>query len=225
MKVKSVLLLLCTWLILSLTGCAQAPVKMSRSDMQSLQAVPKIIAIHNGPIGPAVSTPGGVLASSFTFGLAQGQTGAEIMTQYGMKDPIVEVENQFLSDVMKQANFHNLYVQKQIVPYDQRDVEDLQKRFKTGYYLQFIPGQWSVIYYVSSWSHYQMYYGAQARLVHLEDGKVLWSDTCSAPRDEGDKAPTMDELKANKAELFKQWTSKSASECAAQLVKKFLAQG
>jgi hypothetical protein len=224
MKLKLVLLFACAWVMLALTGCAQAPVKMSHSDMQALKTVPKIIAIHNGPIGPALSTAGGVIASSFTFGLASGQTGAEIMDQYGISDPIVTVKNQFLSGVMQQAQFHNLYVQKQIVPFDQRDVEDLQKRFKTGYYLQFIPGQWAVIYYVSDWSHYQMYYGAAARLIHLDDGKILWSDTCSAPRDEKEKAPTMDELKANNGEMLKQWTNQSANECAAQLVKKFLAQ-
>lgn len=221
MKMKFVAFIACGGLFLGLAGCASAPINMTPHEMHSLKSIPKIVAIHHGPSAPAVTTGSGVLAADLTFGLSVREEGPKIVKKYGIKDPVVMVEKDFLQGVMKQEHFHNLYIQKKMVSYNKTSVADLQKRFKKGYYLQFIPGQWDVIYYMTNWSHYHMYFGVRARLVDLNDGKVLWNAGCSAPQDDGDNAPTIDQLWANDGALLKHWTYTSARECAAQLVKKF----
>ena len=219
-KLSNLLLIL----VLFLGACAPAPVKFSQSDVQTIKNAPKVIAIHNGPIGPAFTTAMGAVAFQFSMGQAMGETGASIMQRLNMKDPIVQVQNEFMQAVMKKYDLHNLNVIKQPVPYAERDLDDLQKRFKTGYYLQFIPGQWHIIYYATDWSRYQMYYGAQARLIRLDDGKIFWTANCGANQDDKAHAPTREELEANNGALLKKWSQDSAHRCADQLIKDFLSQ-
>jgi hypothetical protein len=98
--------------------------------------------------------------------------------------------------------------------------EKLKVRLGNGLLMDF-SGVYQVIYYVADMSHYHMYYNARARLLRLDDGKVMWQGNCRTDIEDPDNRPTIDDLRANQAARLKEWLNRGASECGLQLTNHF----
>lgn len=208
-----------------LSGCATTSAPMDRSQFEQVRAADEINVIYHGPIGPAVQTAGNAVAFQFSMGLAGwGTPGLQLMEENGIEDPMIGVRERLMQRLASDAGLNNLVVGNSPVPNDETKADQIQSKYGSGLHLQLVPGQWTVIYYMGNWARYHMYYGAQARLVRADDGKVLWSSRCQANQDDGDSAPDMDELMADKAARLKHWTEKAAAQCADQLAEQFIGE-
>lgn len=206
-----------------LSGCASGPVAMSDSQRAELRNAGPIRVVHHGPAGPGITQATNVVKFHFSMGLAGwGTPAAVILKENGIEDPMIAVRRRLTDRLAAEAGFKNLRPADAPLPLEETSIADLQKRFGKGLHLQIYPTAWTVVYYVSNWSRYYMMYGAMARMVRVDDGAILWSGQCSVRRDDGDKAPTIEELMANRAALLKVWARDASLQCADQLVDAYL---
>jgi hypothetical protein len=205
-----------------LSGCAGGPVAMDEAQRAEIRKAGTINVIYHGPVGPSVTTAKGVVIQHFTLNLAGYTPGLALMKQNGVDDPLIAMRKRLMDRLAADGGVKNLTLGQAPVPIDQVDPANIQQRYGKGLHLQIYPTNWTVVYYVSNWSRYYMMYGAVGRLVRAEDGKTLWSASCGVRRDDGDKAPTFDQLMANRAAMFKSWTQDAAQKCADELANAFL---
>jgi hypothetical protein len=98
--------------------------------------------------------------------------------------------------------------------------EKLKARLGSGLVMDFT-GTYQVIYYLSASSKYHMYFNGRARLVRLDDGKIMWVGNCRTDIEDPDNKPSIDDLRANQAARLKQWLGRGAAECGKQLTDQF----
>ena len=209
---------------LLLQGCAAPNVKLSSQDRIELKKLKSVKAFHMPTGWPTLKTPLGVLAADLTFGLSNDWTeGQKLVKKFKIKNPSLAIKKAFVKRInsrKKSANFVNV---SKPLKYGEHEIENMQKKYKKGVVLQIIPGMWQIWYYPFNWGSYQMWFRASARLVRLDDAKVLWSSACVANQDTDDPAPSLDELTADKSKVLQNWVKKSTSQCAKQLANDFLA--
>jgi hypothetical protein len=209
--------------MLLISGCATGPIAMNDAQRAEIRSAKTVNVIYHGLLGPVVQTAKNAVTFHFSMGLAGWDSiGAKIMKENGIEDPMLTARNRLVDRLKVEGGMKNLVASRETVPIDLENVEKLRQRYGKGLYLQIIPGRWIIIYYASNWSKYHMIYGATARLVRADDGKILWNAVCGLDRDDGDNAPTMDQLLANRAALLKTWTRESAQKCADTLTNAFL---
>jgi hypothetical protein len=208
---------------LLLQGCAAPKVNLTSQDRLQLKKQKSIKAVHIRSGWPTLKTPMGVIASDLTLGLSEDWTeGQKLVKKFKIKDPSMLVKKEFIRQVnhkRKVANFVNITTP---LAYKDREVEELAKKYKKGVVLQIEPGTWQIWYYPFNWARYQMWFRAGAKLVRLEDKKVLWSAFCKANQDNADTAPTLDELTADNSKVLYNWVNKASAQCATQLVNDFM---
>jgi len=211
--------------VMFIGGCATGNIPMDQSKLDDIRNAKSVNVLYHGPVGPALQTAEDAVTFQFTMGIGGwGTPGVQLMQENGIEDPLVAVRDQLIERLHSDAGMTRLARADSPAPFDRTSVEDMRSLYGDGLYLQLIPGQWTIIYYVSDWSHYRMYYGVQAKLIDTRDGSVLWSSTCQANQDEGDRAPDMEQLLANKAQKIKQWADAASRQCAEQLASHFLGQ-
>ena len=209
--------------VLLLQGCATQNVKLNDQDRSHLKSLKSVYAFHVKSGWPTLKTPLGVLASDLTFGLSEDWTeGQKLVTKFKIKDPSRTLTHKFIRQVNHKKKSANFKAVKNPLSYDDIEPEAMTKKYKKGVVLQVLPGTWQIWYYPFSWGKYQMWYRASARLIRLEDSKILWSAACKANQDhDSNSAPTLDELTADNSQVLKTWVNKSTSECAKQLSNDF----
>jgi hypothetical protein len=224
MKSRSNLLSLVVCLAAALLfGCASGPVAMNDAQRDELRNAGRINVVYHGPAGPGITQAANVVKFHFTMGIAGwGTPAAVILKENGIEDPMIAVRRRLTDRLSAEGGFKNLRLADAALPLEEASVADLQKRYGKGLHLQIYPTAWTVVYHVSNWSRYYMMYGAVARIVRADDGTILWSGHCSVRRDDGDKAPTIDELMANRAALLKVWARDASRQCADQLADAYL---
>lgn len=211
-------------IVLLLSSCAGGNVALDQSKISELRRAP-VNVIYHGPIGPALQTAGDAIKFNFSLGVAGwGTPGLQLMGENEIDEPLVSVRDRLIERLQQDAGMAGLSRGNSPAPYDETGLEQMRERYGDGLHLQLIPGQWTIIYYVTSWDRYHMYYGVRARLVDTKNGTVLWSTYCQANQDDGDDAPDMDQLMANKAQRIKDWLDKATLQCANQLADKFVSR-
>jgi hypothetical protein len=206
-----------------LAGCAGAPVGISDAQRAELRSAGPIRVVYYGPAGPGITQATNVVKFHFSMGLAGwGTPAAVILKENGIEDPMIAVRRRLTDRLAAEGGFKNLRLADAALPLEETSVADLQKRFGRGLHMQIYPTAWTVVYYVSNWSRYYMMYGAIARVVRADDGAILWSGQCSVRRDDGDKAPTIEQLMGNRAALLKVWARDASLQCADQLADAYL---
>ena len=220
-NMRPAIVVLCGILVLS--ACATGQVSMTDAQRAEIRAAKSVNVVYHQLYGPVVQTAKDAVTFHFTMGLAGWDSiGGKIMKENRIEDPMLTMRNRLMDRLKTQGGMRNLAASGPI-PMDFADIEKLRQHYGKGLYLQLIPGNWTIIYYASNWSKYRMIFGATARLVRADDGKILWSALCGLNRDEGDKAPTLEQLQANHAALLKTWTREAAWTCADTLAEAFFA--
>lgn len=204
-----------------LQGCV-GNVKLTDQDRAGVIKQKSIKVISQSSGWPGMMTPVGVVASNLTFGFSDDWTaGHKLIKKFNINDPALLVKDAFIKYINNPQKAGNFISTKNLISSDESSIENLKNKYKSGVILKISPKQWSIQYFPLDWSHYLMFYGANAELIRLNDSKVIWSASCAAHQDNNDTAPTLDELTASNSTVLKQWINSSTSECAQQLVNAF----
>jgi hypothetical protein len=98
----------------------------------------------------------------------------------------------------------------------------LKARLGNGMVMDFT-GTYQVIYHLSDFSRFHLDFRGRARLVRLDDGKILWVGNCHTDVEDPEASrPTIEELRANGAARLKGWLARGATECSKQLTDQLL---
>jgi len=98
-----------------------------------------------------------------------------------------------------------------------------QAKDKARYVIDVETRNWSLIYFSTDWTHYQVPYRAIARLIDTGTGGILAESTCALKLESSAGAPTYDELVGDGAARLKASLAASGATCAAQFKRDMLA--
>ena len=200
--------------LLTLVGCAGSQVQaLSADDSAAAKNFPGVRAVHYEAPALDLMTPGGVVLESLSLGSVPAKDRAR---QYGIADPAVGIKERLAQALEREGGFKKIAITPAPLPREQAT------QTGSGITLDVMTVHWGVGYFPADWSRYQLGYGARARLVRLDDGRVLWKGTCNYGS--GDKSglrPTLAELSANNAAVLKQMIAEAQSDCEKRLVDQF----
>jgi hypothetical protein len=204
-----------------ITGCATT-VGLSESDRAGLKnsGAPTYTLLYSslGSNGLMVTTQKTAFAGPGAGFLAI-KNGKEWTEQHRLAHPLIPVRDRLVSKLKSDFGLYGIkHIDKDIdVSNDTPEKLRAQLGMDKGTVLD-LTGAYQVIYYAANWTHFHMYYNARARLVRLDDGKVLWQGNCRTDVEDPDNKPTYDDLAANDAARLKQWLNRGAAECNTQLL-------
>lgn len=219
-------------LVLGAAGCARTIgfEKIDRESLLSLAREPDIRAVHYpapsfrviGARDAAVRVT--EVLARLTAGLlsplvdearlsAEESEGERIATDAGLEDPTPVVKERLVSRMARELGFANLRLHRESladVRVDpdplSRDVNPLRGLFQGGLVLEVLTLHWGVGSWIS--------YSARARLVRLNDSRILWRGQCVVRID---PAPPRQRLLAERGRLLRASYTKLAEACAERL--------
>lgn len=95
-------------------------------------------------------------------------------------------------------------------------------RGRVKYMLDVETTRFGTSYFPSDWTHYQVHYQANARLIDVDAGVVIASATCKDVEDDKASAPDYATLMASNAALLKEKLAGAARDCALTLKQAML---
>ena len=221
---KKLNLLITIFIIVVLQGCASTGnIKLTENGRNQLKALESVKVIHQRAGWPSLNTPAGVLASNLTFGLSEDWTaGQKLIHKFGIDDPGKMIKEKFLDQAQVNGSMVNFESSPDSLDNDSGKIEAMKQKYQNGVVLKISSYMWQIWYYPFNWARYQMWYGASAELVRLDDSKVLWSANCRADQNNKDNAPTLDELTKDNSVVLENWMDNSTTNCTDQLMNSFL---
>lgn len=142
-----------------------------------------------------------------------------MIKKYSLQDPVLRVKERFLSTLSVDFDLKNIRpVQGPLT--DDR-VPALKERFGQGVVIDFKTIKWDLLYYLTDWSHYRIAFSARARMVRLEDSKIIWQGVCDIVGKDRKTSPTLDELESNNGALLKVKLNGAADRCVEELLEQF----
>lgn len=214
----------------TVAGCAtNQGVAPNRAELARLKEDPStsIHALSHQP-SPFVLMSAAKVGTGALFGLIGGavaansmqKAGEELIAEYGVADPALT-----LRDRIAQA-MHDAYgVKATIHPPPDRaaaatdSLPELKQRFNSGIVLDTRTLGWQLVYYPADWGHHFVVYAGRARLLRLDDGKVLWDGRCvQRLPDPKESRRGVDDYRANGGELLRAKIGEAAEGCATALI-------
>jgi hypothetical protein len=213
-----------TALILIAAGCSPAFVPIDREEMARLKSEPEIRVVTYQPPRFLYQMPGGPFGAGaagvfnpalggFVGGMASDPRSQVFAIDSPLEDPATQVKNVFIKGVANQLDVARLVQAGEPLPDD--DAHALQKKFGGGVVLDFRTESWGLLASSLVSLPYQMIYGARARLLRLNDGRVLWQGQCRYDA-------TLDQFKATSTPALTKKFAEAAESCAKQLLAQFL---
>ncbi len=214
--------LLCLAVLGLMSGCATT-VSLNESERASLKSnaapIQTLLYTSLGSNGLMITTPKTAMAVGGAGFLAI-KNGKEWSEGNGISHPMTVVRDRMVSNLKRDLGVYSFKHLADTIDAGNDAPEKLKTRFGNGLLMDFT-GVYQVIYYLGDMSHYHMYYNARARLVRLDDSKVMWQGNCRLDVEDPNNRPTIDDLQANKAARLKEWLNRGAAECSNQLTSQF----
>lgn len=175
----------------------------------------------------------GLIGASIDAGLqfaeAKEATAKFISASQQLMDPITHVESRFLTAWQQELRLIDLPA-SQLVSTD--SPQKLFERFGTGYVIDFKTERWTVDATIQSSGlsstpdGYRPSYTARARLVRLNDQKIVWQGTCEYSKDDSHtpKLTPYDITGIDQGGAVKAAMQKLAEVCADSLWRQFFAR-
>ena len=216
--------LLLTGLLLG--GCAgPQTIPLSAEDRAALRGNPVVHVVHyvSGPMN--MMTPASATGSG--TGLIVGATGStklphwyELERKYSLPDASRTLRDSVVQKLRADAGLTSLRVYDQALPLPV--VEDLnayKTKYQNGLLFEITTPGRAATYGVVNWRTYGYGLYGKARLIRLQDAKVLWSQVCLAegPKDEKLKFD-VSEFEANNGARLKEMINYSSDRCGRILV-------
>lgn len=209
-------------LLALLHGCA-TNVSMTESERNALKGasgpIQTLLYTSLGSNGLAVTTYSTAMAGPGSVYVAL-KNGKEWTQENNISHPMAAVRDRLTGKLKSEMGLYSFKHLETTVDIGEDSVDKLKARFGSGLIMDF-SGGYQVIYYLTSPSSYHMYFNGRARLVRLEDGKIMWAGNCRTDVEDPDNKPTIDDLRANQAARLKQWLDRGAAECSKQLTDQF----
>ena len=179
-------------------GCAPKVIKMDATTKGLLSKTQQIIAIHY--VHPVFELParsnyaggGGVVEGAVigaitgvVSGITTRSRGERIEEKFGLYDPILDVEGEFISAVHNE--FPSLKVSAVLAPFESDDIDDLKGQFSQGYILDFQTRRWGIVQHAEGWEYLKppgfrerrkVTFAARARLIDPSQKSILWQGIC-----------------------------------------------
>ncbi|HEY4144510.1 hypothetical protein [Pinirhizobacter sp.] len=163
-------------------------------------------------------------AGKATFGMIGGammiSAGNAIVLENHVPDPSVGLRER-LGAKLQSAHHMPLVVTGPGDDATSKLSELVAKHHGADYLLDVETLGWGFYYFPTDWSHYRVSYVAHVRLIDLHSGHIVAESTCktSAGDGKGEKAPSRDELLANRAALLKSDGSHFIDTCEQTLAR------
>lgn len=159
-----------------------------------------------------------VLSPLFGAAIAGAKTGEEMVKKFSITDPALHLRDAFLKGLQEKPPLN-----VEMVAEDPgEDARDLKKRLADGFVLDFKTIVWDLTVFVMDHDHYRVEYWGRARLIRLDDGKVLFKETCKyMGHDPKGSRPTLEEMVKDDGTLLKAKLDEAAEACAAELKQRF----
>jgi hypothetical protein len=205
-----------------LHGCA-TNVAMTDAERTALKntngPIKTLLYTSLGSNGLAVTTYGTAMAGPGSVYVAI-KNGKEWTQEHAIVHPMVAVRDRLLGKLRSELGVYSFKHLDTTLDIGEESPEKLKARLGGGMVMDFT-GSYQVIYYLAAASKYHMYFNGRARLVRLDDGKIMWVGNCRTDIEDPDNKPSIDDLSTNKAALLKQWLDRGAAECSKQLTEQF----
>jgi uncharacterized protein YceK len=214
--------LLCLAALGLMSGCATT-VSLNESDRASLKSnaapIQTLLYTSLGSNGLAITTYSTAMAGPGSVYVAV-KNGKEWTQENNIPHPMVAVRDQLIGKLKSDLSVYSFKHLDTTLDIGEEPPEKLKARLGSGLVMDFT-GAYQVIYYLSAASKYHMYFNGRARLVRLDDGKIMWVGNCRTDIEDPDNKPSIDDLRANQAARLKQWLGRGAAECGKQLTDQF----
>ncbi len=214
--------LLCLAALGLISGCATT-VSLNESERASLRGntapIQTLLYTSMGSNGLMITTPKTAMAVGGTGFLAI-KNGKEWSEENGITHPMAAMRDRMVSRLKTELGVYNFKHLVNTIDASNDAPEKLKAQFGNGLLMDFT-GVYQVIYYLGDMSRYHMYYNARARLVRLDDNKIMWQGNCRLDVEDPDNRPTIDDLQANKAARLKEWLNRGTTDCSSQLANQF----
>lgn len=214
--------------VLALASACGSPmiVRVTDQDRNQMKSCPGIRAVHYEPPIFMITTTGRVLLDDVTLGTVPNKDYAK---RYAITDPAAGIKESLEQALEKEAGFRKFVSFAQPLARSTPSSTDAVKAaYGSGMVLEVNTIDWGGMYFPSNWMRYRLGYGAQARLIRLDDSyrldnaQVLWKGTCwYNAATHGKLEPSMDELTANNGALLKKIAADAGKYCSDLLVSQF----
>lgn len=221
MKKPTTYLVVTTVLSLLLIACGGPQViPITVDERDKLKSYPEIKVVHSVPPMMDFMTPGGVLLDQVTLGTVPIKDKAK---RYGVPDPAASIKENMARGMERELGLRNLVRVAQPGPRDAiGKVDAIKSAFGKGMVLEVTTFHWGAGYFPADWTHYRVGYGAQARLVHVNDGRIIWKSMCNYDSyNQTGVKPSMDELTANNGAVLKQIVGGAEKYCTDLFINQF----
>lgn len=218
-------------ILLLMAGCATpGPPSLPPAELARLVSQSEVTLVHypTPPFRRAhPATEGRWLIALGPFGIfgaaaaaqADTEAGERVRVQIRLDDPAGRVRERFVDRTMESLRSSP----ERFLSTD--EVGELKATLRSGVVLDFRTLEWAVVaapkFIPFTAEHYQVSYMVRARLVRLEDPKVVWQATCASQGRDAKAKWTMEELTANEGVLLKEKLAEAAEACADELTAKF----
>lgn len=229
MFMRTVAMVRIALVVVAAAGCAtNQGVAPNRNELARLRENPStsVHALSHKP-SPFILMSAAKVGTGALFGLIGGAVAANSMEKAGQEliaacsvtDPALTVRDR-IAQAMQDA--YGVRPTVQIVD-EEAAVTDslphLKQRFNSGIVLDTRTLGWQLIYYPADWGHHFVVYAGRARLLRLDDGKVLWDGRCVQKLpDPKESRRTVDDYRANDGQLLRAKIAEAAEGCATALI-------
>jgi uncharacterized protein YceK len=214
--------LLCLAALGLMSGCATT-VSLNESERAGLKnnaaPIQTLLYTSLGSNGLAITTYSTAMSGPGA-GFVAIKNGKEWTQENNIPHPMASVRDQLTGKLKSDLGVYNFKHLDATLDIGEEPPEKLKARLGSGLVMDFT-GSYQVIYYLSAASKYHMYFNGRARLVRLDDGKIMWVGNCRMDIEDPDNKPSIDDLRANQATRLKQWLGRGAAECGKQLTDQF----
>jgi hypothetical protein len=215
--------------------CSCAPSILTTENLKQLSQQHRVYAVHYSPRmkfifhseenakGESVGKwfgPIGMIGGGFSD-IQKGQAYGEILLKkYEIQDPVLRVKTKIIELLAHDANIANIQTFDTIIPSE--DTASLKQSLDGEMAIDFKTMSWAMFSNKETPERFTGMYRTRARLIRLEDGKVVWEGECHLKQHDVKKAPTFEELTANQGALLKVIFQEDADACADEIASLFL---
>jgi len=206
---------------LALVAACTSPTRLADADRTLRARTPALHAVVRTPETFSVITPSDAAVSGLGIpgAIAANQmyerAGESMRTRHQLPDPALRVAEGVAAALREEFRAPELALPP--APAADAEPEAIAARFETGVVLDVRTNNSHVVYFSTDWTHYQLRYGASARLLEAPSGRVLWKGDCWIGGDPARRSPTFEQLVADDAAKLKAKLAAAGAECVRQL--------
>lgn len=195
---------------------AKRPTPLSEADAAALQG--KTAAVVQFEIPPFTAATTGKATFGIVGALSMIKAGNDFVRDNAVPDPAVLVRDQ-LSVILRETYGLQTLPADATATKEGKPAKLAKLHPETDYVLSVRNIYWNYIYYPTDWTHYHLNLVVSAQLIDTKSGRPISDATCTVGSKDTPIRPTLNQLRANGAQLTKDIFTGFAWRCVQQLAK------